>query len=110
MITHKVVFTAFLAAALGAGAVDWFDTGISGYTQWPSDGSDFPVVGAGRWTGTANASLMRANGQSRLKIMTPGLTEALVFGPDVAKDIVENPVIKLTVCFCLFFDLPPVDP
>ena len=38
---HRIVLSAFLALALGAGAADWFDAGISDYAQWPSDGSDF---------------------------------------------------------------------
>ena len=99
MIMRKIVFAAFLAAALGAGAADWFDAGISGYTEWPSDGADFPVAGAGTWTGTSNASLVRAEGQSRLRILTDGVADALAFGPDVAKGIAENPVFKLTVSF-----------
>ena len=111
MITHKVVFAAFLGAALGAGAVGWFDAGIAGYTEWPSDGSDVPVAGAGTWSGTANASLVRADGQpSRLQIVTEGFADALAFGPDVAKALDANPVFRLTVNFCLFFDLPPVEP
>ena len=36
---HRIVISAFLALALGAGAADWFDAGISDYVQWPSDGS-----------------------------------------------------------------------
>ena len=44
---HRIVLSAFLALALGAGAADWFDAGISDYVQWPSDGSDFLVPGAG---------------------------------------------------------------
>ena len=38
---HRIVISAFLALALGVGAADWFDAGISDYAQWPSDGSDF---------------------------------------------------------------------
>ena len=110
MTKRTVLATVFLALALGVGAADWFDAGISGYTQWPSDGSDFPIADAGTWTGTENASLMRADGQSRLRIMTESLSDALAFDPDVAKDFVENPVFKLTVRFCLFFELPTVDP
>ncbi|MBR1588224.1 MAG: chitobiase/beta-hexosaminidase C-terminal domain-containing protein, partial [Kiritimatiellae bacterium] len=109
MFNRKVVFAAFLALTLGAGAIDWFDAGISGYTEWPSDGADFPVAGAGTWSGTANAALVRADGQSRLRIMTDGVADALAFGPDVARDIAENLVFRLTVNFCLFLDLPPVD-
>ena len=67
---NRIVFSAFLALALGAGAADWFDAGVSGYTQWPSDGSDFLVPGAGTWTGTANAKLVSSNGRSHLNVMT----------------------------------------
>ena len=110
MTKRTILVTVFLALALGVGAADWFDTGISGYTQWPSDGSDFLVPGAGTWTGTANAALVRAGGQSRLRVMTDNLSDALVFGPDVAKDIAESPVFKLTLSFCVFLELPAVDP
>ena len=68
---HRIVLSAFLALALGAGAADWFDAGISDYVQWPSDGSDFLVPGAGTWTGTSNATLVRTNGLSRLR--SPGV-------------------------------------
>ena len=54
---RRAVCSAVLALALGVGATDWFDAGISGYTQWPSDGSDFTVAGAGTWSGTANATI-----------------------------------------------------
>jgi len=110
MNMRKVVFPAFLALALGAGAAPWFDAGISGYTEWPSDGSDFPVAGAGTWSGTANAALVRTDGKARLQVMTSNLSNALAFGPDADKDIAENLVFKLTVSFCLFLDLPPVEP
>ena len=55
----RIVCSVALALTLGVGAADWFDAGISGYTQWPSDGSDFTVAGAGTWSGTANATLVR---------------------------------------------------
>ena len=110
MTKRTILATVFMALALGAGATDWFDAGISGYTEWPSDGSDFPIAGEGTWTGTENASLVRTDGQSRLRIMTETLSDALVFGPDLAKGIDESPVFKLTLSFCVFFELPAVDP
>ena len=87
---HRIVLSAFLALALGAGAADWFDAGISDYAQWPSDGSDFLVPGAGTWTGTSNATLVRTNGLSRLSVTPRGEGDALAFGPDVAKDMSDN--------------------
>ena len=82
---HRIVISAFLALALGVGAADWFDAGISGYTQWPSDGSDFTVAGAGTWSGTANATLVRTNGLSRLSVLTDGVGDALAFESEVAR-------------------------
>ena len=71
-LQKKLCIVAALALTLGVGAADWFDAGISGYTQWPSDGSDFTVAGAGTWSGTANATLVRTNGLSRLSVLTDG--------------------------------------
>ena len=107
---HRIVISAFLALALGAGAADWFDAGISGYTQWPSDGSDFLVPGAGTWTGTANAKLVSSNGLSRLNVMTHAPEDALAFSPEVAKDMADNLLFRVTATFCLFCELPNADP
>ena len=90
MTKRTVLATVFGAFALGACATEWFDTGISGYTEWPSDGSDFLVPGAGTWTGTSNATLVRTNGLSRLSVTPRGEGDALAFGPDVAKDMSDN--------------------
>ena len=87
---HRIVLSAFLALALGAGAADWFDAGISDYVQWPSDGSDFLVPGAGTWTGTSNAKLVSSNGLSRLNVMSSGVGDALAFEPEVAKEMADN--------------------
>ena len=107
---HRIVLSAFLALALGAGAADWFDAGISGYTQWPSDGSDFLVPGAGTWTGTSNATLVRTNGLSRLSVTPRGEGDALAFGPEVAKDMADNLLFRVRATFCLFCELPNADP
>ena len=105
----KVLVAAVLALVFGVEATDWFDAGIAGYTGWPSDGADFHVAGAGTWTGTEHASLVRTDGTARLQVATGGISDALVFGPDVSKDIADAPAFRLTVNFSLFFDLPPVD-
>ena len=110
MTKRTILATAFLALTLGVGAADWFDAGISGYTQWPSDGSDFLVPGAGTWTGTANAKLVRTNGLSRLNLFTEGADDALIFGPEVAKDMADNLLFRVTATFCLFCELPDADP
>ena len=107
---NRIVFSAFLALALGAGAADWFDAGVSGYTQWPSDGSDFLIPGAGTWTGTANAKLVSSNGLSRLNVMTHAPGDALAFSPEVAKDMADNLLFRVTATFCLFCELPNADP
>ena len=53
----KAVCCAVLAAlAFGAGAAEWFDAGIAGYSSWPSQGQDFSVSGVGTWTETSLAS------------------------------------------------------
>ena len=83
---------AALALTLGVGAADWFDAGISDYAQWPSDGSDFTVAGAGTWSGTANATLVRTNGLSRLSVLTDGVGDALAFesvSPEGLTPVVE---------------------
>ena len=99
-MTQRIVISAFLALALGAGAADWFDAGISDYAQWPSDGSDFLVPGAGTWTGTANAALVRTNGLSRLNVMSSGVGDALAFEPEVAKEMADNLLFRVTATFC----------
>ena len=107
---HRIVISAFLALALGAGAADWFDAGISDYAQWPSDGSDFLVPGAGTWTGTSNATLVRTNGLSRLSVTPRSEGDALAFGTEVAKDMSDNLLFRVTATFCLFCELPNADP
>ena len=107
---HRIVISAFLALALGAGAADWFDAGISDYVQWPSDGSDFLVPGAGTWTGTSNATLVRTNGLSRLSVTPRSEGDALAFGTEVAKDMSDNLLFRVTATFCLFCELPNADP
>ena len=106
----RIVCSVALALTLGVGAADWFDAGISGYTQWPSDGSDFTVAGAGTWSGTANATLVRTNGLSRLSVLTDGVGDALAFESEVARDMADNLLFKVTATFCLFCELPDADP
>ena len=63
--------SAFAVAAfvsLFAGAATWFDAGVSGYEDWPSDGSDLVVQGAGTWSGTASASLFAGADGSRIGV------------------------------------------
>ena len=55
-VRRASVLAAFAAASLFAVAETWFDAGVSGYDDWPSDGSDKVVDGVGRWTGTTNTS------------------------------------------------------
>ena len=107
---HRIVISAFLALALGVGAADWFDAGISDYVQWPSDGSDFLVPGAGTWTGTSNATLVCTNGLSRLSVTSRSEGDALAFGTEVAKDMSDNLLFRVTATFCLFCELPNADP
>ena len=106
----RIVCSVALALTLGVGAADWFDAGISGYTQWPSDGSDFTVAGAGTWSGTANATLVRTNGLSRLSVLTEDAGDALAFESEVARDMADNLLFKVTATFCLFCELPDADP
>ena len=83
----RVAVAVVMALALGVCAAEWFDAGISGYTQWPSDGSDFPVVGEGTWHGTTNATLVRKDGQSRLSVFTRGDADVLSFGPKSSRTL-----------------------
>lgn len=106
----RMILTAFVALALGAGAADWFDAGISGYTEWPSDGSDFVVADVGTWSGTTNATLVCTNGESRLRVFTKDADDALSFSPAAAKDIAESPTFKVMTTFCVSCELEDIDP
>ena len=46
----------------------WFDADIANYADWPTDGSDKSVEGAGTWTGTAGAELSGAESERRLVV------------------------------------------
>ena len=70
-MTMKKYAAAFILVAFAsffASAATWFDAGVSGYEDWPSDGSDLVVQGAGTWSGTASASLSAGAGGSRLSV------------------------------------------
>ena len=70
-MTMKKYATAFILVAFAsffASAATWFDAGVSGYEDWPSDGSDLVVQGAGTWSGTASASLFAGADGSRIGV------------------------------------------
>ena len=104
------VFFLNVAVLFCANAVTWFDTGIRGYTQWPSDGTDKIISDVGAWSGTSFAELVRADSASYLDFCTENYEESLVFGiTNTRKDIYANPVIKSTILFEASDELVPTD-
>ena len=102
----KKMLLAVSCAALTMGAVagEWFDAGISGYTSWPFDGSDFPVVGQGVWHGTDGATLDL--GLRSLKISSPS-SEGLEFEPYVSRDVAAGEVVfSSTLRFTSSMEMP----
>ena len=73
---------ALFAVAAGGGTA-WFDAGVSALEDWPSDGSDRPVLGVGTWHGTEFAELDVSN--RVLHVMAPTGSE-LSFEPRSARD------------------------
>ena len=64
MKKNVFLFSFFLVFATCASALEWFDAGIGGYEEWPTDGSDHIVVGTGTWLGTYGGSLGTTDYQS----------------------------------------------
>ncbi len=93
------IMCAAVAALSNAFAAEWFDAGISGYGQWPSDGSDVVVRGAGTWSGTASAYIKGSAPAARIEFSQDG-EDVLVFTPAVAKSVEQsNPVVATSVRF-----------
>ena len=99
-----------LACVSPAFGATWFESGIPGYSVWPSDGSDHVVPGVGTWHGTEGAELLGEAGAKRLSF---GTTEShpLEFVP-LAPASAETG--ELAVAFDIQFtsgsEAPPVDP
>jgi len=79
----SVIAIVLSCGSLSAETSDWFDAGIAGYTDWPTDNSAKIVEGQGVWTGTENATLV----EHRLKVDSQVGASALVFGPAVQKSL-----------------------
>ena len=94
-------------SAAGAFASPWFDTGISSYDFWPTDGSDKVVEGQGTWRATENASLL----DSRLKVDTVTGDAALLFAPAVEKSAESAELTySMTTRFTVSDECPTADP
>ncbi len=101
------------ALAVRADLAPWFDAGVSGYANWPSDGSDKLVVGQGTWSGTSSASLATGEGGSAplLRVTDYGM-DGIEFQSCVRKDldISANIAFNATVCLGCVKTLPtPTD-
>ena len=83
------ILCAAVAALFNAFAAEWFDAGISGYGQWPADGSDVVVRGEGSWSGTASAYIKGSAPSARIEFSQDG-EESLVFTPAVAKSVEQS--------------------
>ena len=93
------IMCAAVAALFNAFAAEWFDAGISGYGQWPADGSDVVVRGEGTWSGTASAYIKGSAPAARIDFSQDG-EDLLVFTPAVAKSVEQsNPVVVTSVRF-----------
>ena len=71
MKTRLVSMCAAIASVFAVSSThadDWFNAGISDYSSWPDDGSDFKVEGVGTWSGTQYAELMGEAGKRALQI------------------------------------------
>ena len=79
------VFAAAVPAAYGG--TPWFNAGVSSLQDWPSDGTDKPVIGVGTWQGTEFAELDTSN--HVLRVMAP-TGDALSFVPRSARDFAED--------------------
>ena len=94
----KAVCCAVLTAlAFGAGAAEWFDAGIAGYSSWPSQGQDFSVSGVGTWTETSLASRSLEDGAARLSVVAQGVGEPLAFTTLLAKTFDAKPAVSSRV-------------
>ena len=93
------IMCAAVAALSNAFAAEWFDAGISGYGQWPADGSDVVVRGEGSWSGTESAYIKGSAPAARIDFSQDG-ENVLVFTPAVAKSVEQsNPVVVTSVQF-----------
>ena len=112
-MTMKKYATAFILVAFAsffASAATWFDAGVSGYEDWPSDGSDLAVQGAGTWSGTASASLFAGADGSRIGV-DAAADSPLGFTAAVAKSIAgDRPSITTTIRFSASDEPSPVFP
>lgn len=107
MKKNVFLFSFFLVFATCASALEWFDAGIGGYEDWPTDGSDHIVVGTGTWLGTYGGSLLGDAGNRRLKIES-SIQDPLVFLPAVSRPINDGElVLSLRVNFTAAFSALP---
>ena len=112
-MTMKKYAAAFILVAFAsffASAATWFDAGVSGYEDWPSDGSDLVVQGAGTWSGTASASLFAGADGSRIGV-DAAADSPLGFTAAVAKSIADDrPSLTTTIRFSASDEPYPVFP
>ncbi len=63
--TFLLCATAVAAVARG---VSWFDAGVANLDDWPTDGSDKVLAGAGTWRNTLSAVLLGETGARKLQL------------------------------------------
>ena len=98
-----LVFLVCLSTARLSGATPWFDAGIAGYEDWPSDGSDKVVAGEGTWTGTSGGKLLGEPDSRRLSVESE---EPLSFDIERPQALAESvTAFELVVRFSLTDEL-----
>ncbi|MGN0847183.1 MAG: hypothetical protein ACI4RA_07345, partial [Kiritimatiellia bacterium] len=63
-----LLLTCALVAASAARGVVWFDAGVKGLADWPTDGRDKVELGMGTWRNTDTALLGGAEGARALRV------------------------------------------
>ena len=91
---NRILISALLLAAFGAGAAPWFDARIGEYENWPEDAAK---ATGGEWANAVSAT----QGSARLQVSSADAGSSLEFRPHVAKKLVKyEPSVYSTVRFC----------
>ena len=87
----------------------WFDAGISGYADWPTDGANVTVAGQGVWTNTQYAALNAA--EHRLEVVSSDeVQDGLEFDAATRRrlEVNDTAVLHAEVMFSQFSYLPAI--
>ena len=107
---HVVAIVVMSFATLCANAETlWFDAGISGYADWPTDGANVTVAGQGVWTNTQYAALNAA--EHRLEVVSSDeVQDGLEFDAATRRslDVDDSAILHAEVMFSQFSDLPAI--